>query len=68
VDKKQIRENKLNLTIISLGGSHGLNLAKDLLRGSLDETTGDRKVCALLEVEIDLAGCHSAFVDTPVND
>jgi hypothetical protein len=42
-----------------------LDLAEDLLSGTLDDTTSDGQVGVLLEVKIDLASSLATFVDTP---
>lgn len=43
----------------------GLDLAENLLRSALDDTTSNGQASALLQVQIDLAGRLATLVDTP---
>ena len=63
------KQENTNIKIIRGESSHAnlslLGVLENLLRGALDNTTSHGKVGALLEVEIDLASSHAAFIDTP---
>jgi hypothetical protein len=44
---------------------HGGALAKDFLSGALDDTSNDGEAGVLLQVDVNLPGCASTFVDAP---
>lgn len=60
---KALREVRRNLGGGDLGLS--LDLVEDLLRCALDDTASDGQAGAGFQVQIDLAGSHATFVDTP---